>query len=221
MATPHTWTDAEDLAWRTWELPEALKAEASHNLAEIERFVRSRGYIVEHGLLNLLVECSSDLRPRLRFEQPSSRSLGDVMVSALQARPETVEPTPFQGDSQHKAVEAGLRVTDQPLSATEMARLRDQAKTEHQRRLEESRKLKQALEETQAKFDCESMTANNRSGTAIDHVFVNLLQQIFAKNADGSVNWVVTRNVRKRYLDEHQWRLEHGQPTTPSIPLRK
>jgi hypothetical protein len=223
MATPHTWTPEEEFAWRTWELPETLKADAFHNHKEIEAFIRDRGYLVEHGLLNLLVERSSDLRPRLRFSQTPSHSLGDALVSALQGRPEPApEPQPFQGDTTHKLVEARAGdVTNQPLNVSDKTALREDAKEDWQQVLEEVRKAKSNLEQMHAKTECEAMSVNNCSGTAIDHNFVNLLRQIFAKNADGSVNWVRTREERQKYLTEHQWRLEHGLPTSPSIPLNR
>jgi hypothetical protein len=225
MATPHDWSPDEKLAWSTWSLPLELAGSADdilHNLKVIEEYVKGEGYLVETALLDVLVRHSSDLRPKLRFSQSRTHSLAEALVDALQARePAPPEPTPFQGDRDHKLVEARAGdVTDQPLSVKDKKQIREQVEKGLKQVLEEVRKAKSNLEQMHAKTECETMSVNNRSGNAIDHGFVDLLRQIVAKNPDGSVNWVRTREERQRYVDEHQWRLEHGQPTSPSIPLR-
>lgn len=222
MATPHTWTPEEELQWRTYQLPESLREHAEYNLRKIEEYVRTQGYIVETGLLDMLIQYSSDLRPRLRFSQPQTHSLADALVDALTSRPPTPpEPQPYAGTEKEKLIGTGVDVTGHILSVKDKAAAHEQVKQDIQMVLEEARKAKEQLQEQHYKMEAEALSVNNLSGTGVDHNFMDLLRQIFAKREDGSVCWVSTYEARLRYCEEHQWRREHGQPTSPNIPLRQ
>ena len=222
MGKPHDWDDNEKLAWSTWELPSELAGSADdilHNLKAIEEYVKREGCFVEHGLLDVLVHHSSDLRPKLRFAKPSTHSIADALVSSLQQRPApTPEPEPFQGTAQEKLVGTGVDVTGEYLSVKDKAAFREKVDKDLQMVREEIRKAKANLEEMHAKTECESLVVAKAGQN--DHGFNALLKQVFAKNSDGSINWVHTYKARLEYASEHQWRLEHGLPTSPNVPLR-
>jgi hypothetical protein len=219
MAQPHTWTSEEELAFKTWELPESLREHAEYNLHQIEEYVRSQGYIIEHALLDMLVNVSSDLRPRLRFANPTTHSLGDALADALQARPEPEPeplPQPYAGDIQHKLVEAGVGVTDQHMSAVEKKEAREQAKADFQQAIGEIRKGKQKLEEARAQAEAETLIVTHRTGIGIDQNLTSELRQIFAKFKEtGEVCWVET--LRQRNLALQNIEKSREAPPAPVV----
>lgn len=205
MGKPRDWSPDEKLAWATWELPSELAGspdDIRHNLHEIEEYVKRQGYLVEKGLLDVLVQHSSDLRPKLRLAKSATHSLGDALADALQARPPAApEPKPFDGDTVHKLVEAGVGVTDQHLSAVDKKAIREQAEAERQRALEQLRQGKKKLEEMQAKSECDGLVVVHRSGKGIDQNLTSQLRQVFAKFKDtGEICWVATLKARKDAL---------------------
>lgn len=100
--------------------------------------------------------------------------------------------------------------------AVERAKQREAAKAAHEESLKQSQQLRESLEQAEARREAEAMTTTNATGM-IDHTFVQLLQQIFARRPDGTICWTRTRDERSKYLDEHQRRKEHGLPTTPGL----
>ena len=211
------WSDEEKLAWNTWELPEFLREHAEHNLNAILQFLHKYGYTVRTDLLNFIVGDgsgrlgASDLLPHLRYNSKvQQHSLGNAIIDALQARPEPHEPQPYAGDAEHKKIEAGIPVVDQPITASSKAEMRRIAEAERQQAMEEIRKAKEKIEEAHAQAECEAMTVVHRTGKGIDAHFVDMLRQSFYKNSDGSIHWRATLSLRKSLCAEYEWRKQNS-----------
>lgn len=63
-------------------------------------------------------------------------------------------------------------------------------------------KLQKTALEEQARRESESLVIFKPSGTK-DHTLTEALQQSFAKNRDGSINWVETWALRQNLISAH------------------
>jgi hypothetical protein len=109
--------------------------------------------------------------------------------------------------------QAGIAVDTSFPTAADVTAERTRKQREHEQLLADRQQEREAQEEAAAKNDLESLLPIRHG--RVDNRFLEILKGIWANNKDGSHNYRETLKARRQYLDEHQWRVEHGLPTTP------
>jgi hypothetical protein len=126
---------------------------------------------------------------------------------------EKPEPKPSRENMASILAAVGVYTDTSIATPSDIAEERARKKREHGDLLKKLQDKREAEAEAEAKTELETLLPIKHG--QVDHRFLEVLKCIWARNPDGSTNYRGTLKARQQYLDEFEWRIQRGLPTTP------